>query len=328
MNHLIKRYALTLLVAGALGATVLPARGATLRSAPLGQIPLTTPVVTNGLSTLNAEVASLSSYINGEDARFVVTNYDSVTYIPEAYVQLKRSNEWLTVWHESTQLAVITNQLHTLSQAMQTKADIAWGQYDSTTGAAAPDGYTWISSPNVALAGGLAWQKTITTAGTISVLSSNGMVAQNVADTNGYFRIADENGNVQFEIVRGNRRIIGAQADSVVKTDSGLRVAYAVTATSHPTMSFATSLSGPWYAEGAEGAPATSSWSGQSGAYTNEIASTEATLFAYGEYLGGSASYIRNALPTAMSEIVLGGVTYTLGTATIDGHTVLTLEAQ
>ena len=34
---------------------------------------------------------------------------------------------------------------------------------------------------------------------------------------------------------------------------------------------------------------------------------------------------VKNRAPVSMSKIVVGGVTYSLGTATVGGHTVLTL---
>ena len=51
-------------------------------------------------------------------------------------------------------------------------------------------------------------------------------------------------------------------------------------------------------------------------------------LFCFATYETGGETVVRNRAPVEMSKLVLGGVTYALGTAAIDGRTVLTLTPQ
>ena len=41
--------------------------------------------------------------------------------------------------------------------------------------------------------------------------------------------------------------------------------------------------------------------------------------------MAGGDDYINNRVPVALTQLVIDGTTYTVGTATIDGNTVLTL---
>mgnify|MGYP004666815269 FL=1 len=73
-------------------------------------------------------------------------------------------------------------------------------------------------------------------------------------------------------------------------------------------------------------------WTGASGAWSNVVWRAEAPapgetdqLYVYATYEQGGDTVIRNHAAVSMEKLVLGGRTYTLGTATIDGKTVLTL---
>lgn len=186
-----------------------------------------------------------------------------------------------------------------LRSAVDEKADRAWGFYDSHTGEYAPDGYTWLSSPKIAIAGGLAYQRTLTTDGAVWVLVSNGMVAETGGEvTNGFFRIKDDEGNTTFEIVRGNKRTVGATAAGIRVTRSGgsnvVTVPYNVVSEEHPTIYGTTNLSSGEWTELA------ATWLGQSGAWTAQVSSASATFFIKGEYETGGETYIRNAAPISV----------------------------
>ena len=294
------------------------------------------------LNTLGSQVATIGAHLNAEDARFVVTNYNSVTHTPEAYVEIKLPDEsWSRIWSEMTRWnylfdTYLPTNYYTkaaVDAVLDDKADRAWGFYDSTTGAYAPDGYTWISSSKIAIAANLAYQRTVTTEGVIWVLESNGTVSETGGTTNGFFRISDDEGNSLFEIVKGNKRTIGADASSCVIVSgfspTKLRIGYSVVSDVHPTIQVCESLvTQEWKSEDDAGCIANVSWSGESGAWVAEVQgkTAYASLFVKASYETGGETLIRNEVPVEMSSIFLNGTKYYLGTATIDGKTVLTLS--
>jgi len=306
-----------------------------------------------------ADGALWASWWSGDGFRVVVSNYDAEASsaawerLPAAAFEYRPggTGELVRVWDERTRwerarmsFADFTNDLETVLAA---KAGLDWGR-TTPTGFDAPEGFTWLDTPAVAVAGGLAWQKTVTSEGAVWLLCSNGMVAEfgsDAASTNGYFRITDERGETAFEIVQGDRRTVGANPASVftwkaADNKTHLRVVYNVVSDSAPTLHVATSLNAGaatvWKDEGAEGCPATfAGWTGSSGAWTNALWRTSApaagetdALFCYATYESGGETVVKNHAPVSMSKLVLGGVTYTLGTATVDGHTVLTLTPE
>lgn len=293
------------------------------------------------LGILGGQVSVIGSYLNAEDARFVATNYNSVTHLPEAYVELKLpGGEWSVVWREMTRWNwLIDEYLPTnfygksaIDAALADKADRAWGFYDSHSGGYAPDGYTWISSPRIAIAGGLAYQRTLVSEGEIWVLESNGMVAETGGTTNGYFRITDGEGVTQFEIVKGDKRVIGADASSCAVvagfTPTKLQIGYSVEG-AQPKIYVCNSLTTQnWKAEDDSDCLANVSWSGSPGAWVAQVQgkTAQSALFVRATYEAGGETYIRNVAPVGMESIMLNGVKYYLGTATISGHTVLTLS--
>ena len=299
-----------------------------------------------------------SSWWSGDGFRVAVSNYDvnasaawerlpaaAFEYRPGGTGDLVRVWDERTRWERArTSFADFTNDLELVLAA---KADLDWGR-TTPTGFDAPEGFTWLDTPAVAVAGGLAWQKTVTSEGAVWLLCSNGMVAEfgtDAASTNGYFRITDERGETAFEIVQGDRRTVGANASEVytwtaADNKTHLRVVYNVVSDSAPTLHVADTLKPGggtvWKSEGAEGCPAQfAGWTGSSGAWTNALWRTSApaagetdALFCYATYETGGETVVKNHAPVALSKLVLGGVTYTVGTATIDGHTVLTLTPQ
>ena len=293
------------------------------------------------LGTLSSQVTTIGAHLNAEDARFVVTNYNSATHTPEAYVEIKLPDEsWSRIWSEMTRWNYLFDTYlpknyygkAAIDAALADKADRAWGFYDSTTGAYAPDGYTWISSERIAIAANLAYQRTVTTEGSIWVLESNGTVTETGGLTNGFFRISDDEGNSLFEIVKGNKRTVGADASScqIVGgfTPTKLQIGYSIVADVHPTIYVCESLTNlNWKAETDSDCIANVSWSGPSGAYVAQVQGKSAysSMFVKATYEVGGETYINNSVPVSMQYIMLNGVKYAVGTATISGNTVLTL---
>ena len=293
------------------------------------------------LSTLGSQLSAIGAHLNAEDARLVSTNYNSETHMPEAYVEVKITengeSSWLTIWREMTRwdwfLGIYTNDFAALSAALANKGEKEYAFYDGVTGQPAPDGFFWISQPRVAVAAGMAYQRYVDTGGAVWVLESNGMVADVNGTTNGFFRISDDEGNVQFEIVKGDARTVvavpGAMAHESVMGVTHWFTTYAVTnAASAPVAMFCRDIGRPeWYAESDGDCPCNVSWTNQkSGVYVCEwwAKGTEPQMFMKAEYGQGSESRIVQTAPVEMQYIVVDGVKGRLGTATIDGKTVLT----
>lgn len=308
-------------------------------------------LTSNAEVALQSEVNAISSFIFGDDAQLIATNYNSATKIPSLKLRFKieneetGSNEWHTVWNELTRWDYLFDEyLPTnfftkaeVTAELEQKADRAWGHYDSHTGLYSPEGFTWVSSPSIAIAGGLAYQRVITTQGAIWVLESNGMTTFTGGETNGFFRITDDKGNAIFEITKGTEVLAGATAGRITTTDingiTHLYITYNVESTAHPTIEVCSDLKAKdWATEGDDACKANITWSGSSGAWVAEVwgKSDYNSLFVRASYKKGQRDVITNSAPVSFTEIVIGGQTYSVsvGNATVDGVTkkVLVLE--
>lgn len=300
------------------------------------------------------EGALWASWWSGDGFRVAVSNYD-VSASSAAWDRLPSASfdyrpggtgALVRVWSENTrwerhraEAAAFSNAV---DMALAGKAGLDWGR-TTPTGFDAPEGFTWLDTPAVAVAGGLAWQRTVTSEGAVWLLCSNGMVAEVGGATNGSFRVVDmSTGEAAFEIVQGERRTVGANCGEVYtwKAEDGkthMRVVYNVESDATPVLHVAEALKPNggtvWHDEGAEGCPAQfAGWTGSSGAWTNALwrasapaAGERDALFCFATYETGGETVVKNRAPVSMSKIVVGGVTYSLGTATVGGYTVLTL---
>lgn len=300
------------------------------------------------------EGALWASWWSGDGFRVAVSNYD-VSASSAAWDRLPSASfdyrpggtgTLVRVWSENTrwerhraEAAAFSNAV---DMALAGKAGLDWGR-TTPTGFDAPEGFTWLDTPAVAVAGGLAWQRTVTSEGAVWLLCSNGMVAESGGATNGSFRVVDmATGEPAFEVVQGERRTVGANCGEVYtwKAEDGkthMRVVYNVESDAPPVLHVAEALKPNggtvWHDEGAEGCPAQfAGWTGSSGAWTNALwrasapaAGERDALFCFATYEKVGETVVKNHAPVSMSKIVVGGVTYSLGTATVGGHTVLTL---
>ena len=287
---------------------------------------------------LAQQVAAIGAHINGEDAKVIVTNYNSSTHLPEAEFDINVSNNWLVVWREMTRWNwflgdVFDSYTNAVARALANKAEKEYAFFDGVTGEPAPDGFFWISQPRVAICAGAAYQRYVDTAGEVWVLESNGMVADINGTTNGYFRISDDKGNVQLEIVKGDSRTVTAAAGAMTRSSvmgvTHWHTTYMVTnAVSAPKAMFCRDIANPeWYAEDDPGCPCNVDWTHPSERiYVCEWwpQGDEPKMFMRSQYGQGSESRIVQNAPVEMQTIVIGGVKGTLGTATINGITVLT----
>ena len=300
------------------------------------------------------EGALWASWWSGDGFRVAVSNYDVAASsaawdrLPSASFDYRPggTGALVRVWSENTrwerhraEAAVFSNAV---DMALAGKAGLDWGR-TTPTGFDAPEGFTWLDTPAVAVAGGLAWQRTVTSEGAVWLLCSNGMVAESGGATNGSFRVVDmSTGEAAFEVVQGERRTVGANCGEVYtwKSEDGkthMRVVYNVDSDAPPVLHVAEALKPNggtvWHDEGAKGCPAQfAGWTGSSGAWTNALwrasapaAGASDALFCFATYEKDGKTVVKNHAPVSMSKIVVGGVTYAIGTATVGGHTVLTL---
>lgn len=269
----------------------------------------TVNALSGSINGVAGTVAAWETYWDGDEVRVTVTNYYGSQDIPALYMEQKISNGvYRTVWDERTRWHTNEIKMAALRAAIDEKADRAWGFYDSHTGEYAPDGYTWLSSPKIAIAAGLAYQRTVTSAGAVWVLASNGLVTEtDGVASNGFFRITDDTGATHFEIVKGNKRTVGATATGirVVGGPSGntITVPYPVVSGDHPTLYGTTDLTGGVWDQ------LSATWLGQSGAWTAQVTVASSVYFVKAEYETGGETYIRNVAPMSVE----GGIYCTDG---------------
>lgn len=290
---------------------------------------------------------SVAALVYGDDCQLIATNYNSATKIPSLVVRFKLKDEatgtnlWYTVYDELRRWNWLTKDhlpsnyysRAEIDTRLNEKADRAWGFYDSHSGGYAPDGYTWISSPKIAIAAGMAYQRILTTSGAVWVLESNGLVTEvgGESDT-GFFRISDDKGKALFEITKGSEQIAPANAGGcTTRTEIGVThiiIPYFVEASEHPKIQVSRDLK-TWYDEGDSACPANVAWGGQSGEFTADVwgKQVEPKLFVQATYKKGAEDKIVNSAPVEFTKLVIGGVTYSnLKVEVVDGKKVLVVE--
>ena len=294
-------------------------------------------------TTLQQAVQVISVYLNAEDARDIVTNYNSAVNMPSRRLEYKEpdgpnAGQWRVVWDELTRWNWLTGEY--LPANFYTKAEvdartdhIQWGLFDSQTGNFSPEKTVQISSDRVILCKGASYQRTATASGTYFVWTSNEPYSITGVESNGYFRIEDAEGNVTFEIVKGDKVTAAATAGGVsteqVMGITHLHIRYPIEADTHPTLEICNNLTThDWKPETDPGCLANVTWSGVSGNYTAEVwgKAAEDALFVKATYERGSDQYVRYAQAIALQTVKIGNTIYYVGTATISGHTVLTLS--
>ena len=296
----------------------------------------------SAVATANAytdgQTTPLWSYLGAESFRVVVTNYDSAVHPPVASFEYRMTtNEaFRAVWNETNGLnravATATNLAHQAAkQLVDDPANRAWGKYDSETGEASPEGVIQATAPGgLIVGGGQRWSQISAESGWWILTSTDPTLCR--TGTNGVFSIVGSDGQEAIRIVKGGRVTVPAPADGISVTSGVCRVTYAVEAEQHPTARFASELGGDagtvWYNEDDADCPVTMTWSGTSGNYvlTFDTAGLSAG-FVQAAYEQGQESYTSfGGAGLELTKIRIGGKVYTVGTATIDGKTVLTLE--
>ena len=296
----------------------------------------------SAVATANAytdgQTTPLWSYLGAESFRVVVTNYDSAVHPPVASFEYRMTtNEsFRTVWNETNGLnraiATATNLAHQAAKQLVDDPDNrAWGKYDSETGEASPEGVIQATAPGgLIVGGGQRWSQISAESGWWILTSTDPTLCR--TGTNGVFSIIGSDGQEAIRIVKGNKVTVPAPADGISVASGVCTVTYAVEAEQHPTAQFASALGGDagtvWYNEGDADCPVTMTWSGTSGNYvlTFDTAGLSAG-FVQATYEQGQESYTSfGGAGLELTKIRIGGKVYTVGTATIDGKTVLTLQ--
>ena len=296
----------------------------------------------SAVATANAytdgQTTPLWSYLGAENFRVVVTNYDSAVHPPVASFEYRMTtNEaFRTVWNETNGLnraiATATNLAHQAAkQLVDDPANRAWGKYDSETGEASPEGVIQATAPGgLIVGGGQRWSQISAESGWWILTSTDPTLCR--TGTNGVFSIVGSDGQEAIRIVKGDKVTVPAPDDGISVTSGVFTVTYAVEAEQHPTARFASELGGDagtvWYNEDDADCPVTMTWSGTSGNYvlTFDTAGLSAG-FVQATYEQGQESYTSfGGAGLELTKIRIGGKVYTVGTATIDGKTVLTLE--
>ena len=303
---------------------------------------------------ISGTVSAWQTYWDGDDVRVTVTNYYGNLDIPSLYLEQKMPEDethdspWFkVVWDERTRwnrfmpiFASLTNDV------AQNKADRAWGVYDSSTGEYSPDGLLQLSQEQIMIAPGMSYQKTVTAGGNAYwVLRANDPTTVSGITSNGFFRIEDFDGNALFEIVKGDKRVVGASIASINIEDYGLTLTFNVESDNPPEVYFANSLSdGEWNRIERSGESAWAvqhwevEWSGASGAWVASITWNGGSIgmpsppnppqqgFFRATYETGGNTYIRNNVATSIDKVVVGGVEYTVTVETVNGKKLLVLK--
>ena len=300
---------------------------------------------------ISGTVSAWQTYWDGDDVRVTVTNYYGNLDIPSLYLEQKmpvdetHDSPWFkVVWDERTRwnrfmptFAALTNDV------AQNKADRAWGVYDSSTGEYSPDGLLQLSQEQIMIAPGMSYQKTVTAGGNAYwVLRANDPTTVSGVTSNGFFRISDFDGNPLFEIVKGDKRIVGATATSINAGSDGVTIMYNCVSDNPPELEWCENLTA---AEWAAVVPVVTGpsvgplvpisgpaveWTGSSGAWVALVkfynVVTPPSAFFRATYETGGNTYIRNHVATSIDKVVVGGVEYTVTVETVNGKKLLVLQ--
>ena len=271
-----------------------------------------------------ATVEDVYRIVAGTNVILVVTNYNSAVHAPAMKLQHldPESGQYVTYWDEQRRHGMtLTNAMDytdaataaELSRADAAYAPRAWSGTTSALGAEAPAGVTWISTPETVIAGGYEYEKVITTAGAVWVLTSNGLSTG--ATTNSFFRVAASDGTELFSIEKPDSYLVGVNATGITKSGNTVTIPVNVVAPSHPYIRATTNLvNAVWTKEDENGFTcpfATVSWSGSSGAYVATVTCSQPQAFLYFEFKQQGTAKIKNSAKTEMTGgIIFNGTTY------------------
>lgn len=261
--------------------------------------------------------ADVYRLVAGTNVVLVVTNYNSATHAAAMKLQHldNESGQYVTYWDEMRQheITYTKGTNYTDAAIAERAAPRAWSGTTSGLGSEAPAGVTWISTPETVIAGGFEYEKVVTSAGAVWVLTSNGMSTG--ATSNSFFRVAASDGTELFSIEKTDSYLIGVNADGITRSGNTVTIPIDVVAAEHPYIRATTNLvNAVWVKEDENGFScpwATVSWSGTTGAYVATVTTAEPQAFFYFEYMVEGQVKIKNSAKTEMSGgILFNGTTY------------------
>ena len=263
-----------------------------------------------------ATAADVYRLIAGTNVVLVVTNYNSQTHTPAMKLQHldTDSGQYVTYWDETRRHGMtLTNAMNYTDAQIETRAPKAWSGTTSGLGAEAPAGVTWISTPETVIAGGYEYEKVVTSAGAVWILTSNGLSTG--ATTNSFFRVSASDGTELFSIEKTDSYLVGVSADGITRSGNTVTVPVNVVGNAHPYIRATTNLvDAVWTKEDENGFScpwATVSWSGTTGAYVATITCSQPAAFFYFEYMVEGVAKIKNSAKTEMTGgIIFNGTTY------------------
>lgn len=272
--------------------------------------------VTSGDIANFATPADVYRLVAGTNVVLVVTNYNSATHAPAMKLQHldPQTGQYVTYWDETRRHGMtLTNAMSYTDAQVATRAPAAWSRTTSGLGAEAPEGVTWISTPETVVAGGFEYEKVVTTAGAVWVLTSNGMTTG--ATTNSFFRVSASDGTELFSIEKTDAYLVGVNADAITRSGNTVTIPVGVAAASHPFIRATTNLvDAVWVKEDENGFScpwATVTWSGSAGAYVATVTCSQPAAFFYFEYLQEGSAKIKQTAQTELTGgIYFNGQTY------------------
>ena len=276
---------------------------------------------TGEVSQVSAAVGTLWSYVYGDSAWIAVTNYMRTIggVSPSFQLWEVRGGATNLVYWSKEEITNVTHDLihdcktnleATVRNAVAEMPDKAWSKYQSATGNEAPDGVTIVSTPTIQLTGGGEWYRYIDVASnSVWFLKSNGMHTFG-GDTNGYFRILDDEGNTTFEVRKTDSYLVDAVASSVHFDESG-NFCVSFQSNIQPVIYTTASLAAPNFLPEGDDPNVTVTWTQSGGTYTATLAQTVKgpSLFAYAKVEVLGTTVIKNTAPTDVS----GGILCTDG---------------
>lgn len=289
----------------------------------------------------------LWTYVYGETVWIAVTNYMRTVHGVAPSFQLWEIRDGRTncVYWSAEEIDVrvgdkidvaMSNVAHSVATS---KADRAWSKYQSMTGAdnPQPNDVTIVSTPSIMLSGGYEWQRFVDTGAEVWVLKCNDLITLG-ADTNAYFRITDLEGETQFAIEKTASRLVDAVPTATGFTTDGNNY-FKVTFSGNiqPTIYVSPELVSSFFiecnaTENEHGLSCTWEHDAAANTYTATIAHNAgdgkpSRMFVYGKVLQEGSTVVKHTAPSSFDGgIIINGVQYSVGTATIDGKTVMTLN--
>lgn len=273
------------------------------------------------VAPLQNSVNAMWTYVYGGSVWIAVTNYMRTVAGVAPSFQLWEVRDGATncVYSSAEEIDTRTeDMIHTCRTNLESQVagvvaampDRAWSKYQSATGNESPEGVTIVSTPIIQLTGGGEWYRYVdVSSNSVWFLRSNGVHTFG-DDTNGYFRILDDEGNPTFEVRKTDSYTVDAVPESIHFDGDG-NFCISFQSNIQPMIYTSPSLSVPAFSGEGEDPNITVTWSHAGGVYTATVEQTvkSASLFAYAKIEVQGTTVIRNTAPTDVS----GGILCTDG---------------